>query len=200
MQEKRESFTEEEIQAIICEIFGCHSSPTEEVSLSEIYADIEKFDEVNGMPWYEWVWRAEPDSRRKSSSTLSDYCLRAMFENLPRSEWPKQRKMSEFMLAHIGLEGPVFEKIRRLSEESTLSDYCLNPMFEGKPRHHWADRRDSECSTLSNYDLYQLFEGNCPYSVTIHCFLVFPRTHWKSRSNSSASTLSNYDLQNLFEG
>ena len=177
MQEKRESFSEAEIQAIICEIFGCHSPPTEEVSLSEIYADIKKFDEVNGQPWYEWVWSAEPESRRKSSSTLSDYCLRAMFDDLPRSEWPKRRKMSEFILAHIGLEGPVFEKMRRLSEQSTLSEYCLNQMFDGKPRHHWADRKDSECSTLSSYDLYQLFEGK--FSCILFSFEYFWLTLFK---------------------
>ena len=178
-------FTNSEINAIICEIFGCndHPLPEEEVSLTEIYADIDHFVEVDGFPWYEWVWYSEPEARRQS--TLSDYRLGPMFAGLPRAEWCRSSSV--------------------VSSSSTLSHYDLGNMFDGVPRCQWHRRRSSTGTSISDPDAHPLFAFIDP--------VTWPDARKRSKNlnftydrfslqltpgRSEASTLSDYGLKKLF--
>lgn len=208
-------FTNSEINEIICEIFGCndHPLPEEEVSLTEIYADIDHFVEVDGFPWYEWVWYSEPEARRQS--TLSDYRLGPMFAGLPRAEWCRSNSVvsSSSTLSHYDL-GNMFAGLPRaewcrsnsvVSSSSTLSHYDLGNMFEGVPRCQWQRRRSSTGTSISDPDAHPLFAFIDPVTWpdarkrSKNLDLTYDRFSLQlTPGRSEASTLSDYGLKKLF--
>ena len=218
-------FTNSEINAIICEIFGCndHPLPEEEVSLSEIYADVDRFVEVDGLPWREWVWL--PTMRRQS--TLSDYNLDQMFAGQPRAEWCRSNSIasSSSTLSSYGL-GNMFEDVPRcqwqsrsiLRRGSSISDPDMHPFFAFIDPVTWPDMRKrskklglvffslrltpgrSEASTISDYGLEKLFVPNDHYDgdETLSSYNLALLFNDDNNDDEEKETLSCYCLELLF--
>ena len=125
------TFTAQEIDSIICEIFGCNERPVEEVSLSKIYAEIDEFgDDIFGAN----------SSTSSIRSSLSDYGLCNLFNEVPRSEWSHGSNCDQ-----------------RSQASSIGSDYGLYNLFNRVPRSDWSHRRCSTGSLISNPDAHPLF-------------------------------------------
>ena len=125
--------------------------------MSEIFVDIENFDDVFEM-------------QQRRESTLSEYNLKPMFNGQHRSTWGTKSgtssigsSLSDYGLCNLFNEVPRSEWSHRSnwdqrSQASSIgSDYGLYNLFNRVPRSDWSHRRCSTGSLMSNPDAHPLF-------------------------------------------
>ena len=193
------TFTKQEIDSIVCDIFGCNDSPVEEVSLSKIFADVENFDDASGIQQQEesLLFESLPHGiiipardteallrNYETEKMLSDHIDSILFEFFGRSQIAIREIFANIDYFDYEFGAPWFNWVWY----SELIDHSENDgypeVFTNEYRAKW-DQFSEPSSIGSDYGLYNLFNQ-------------VPRSEWSHSRSSTGSLISNPDAHPLF--